>query len=170
MTEDLIMDIQRKSIFYLLMLSLSLGFIHLSANEVLACDCVSPPTDAALKNSDVVFSGRVASIKYLDDRQQKNPEPRTVVTFKVFRSWKGISTNSLVLHTVDNSWTCQGYYFREGKDYLVFGSRHNAGSAKRFAPYKLPEKSFGVSLCGGTKSLSEATKDLEILGEGSVPK
>ena len=164
------MNIQRKSILYLLMLSLSLGFIHLSANEVLACDCVSPPTDAALKKSDVVFSGQVVSVKYLDDPQQKNSEPRTVVTFKVFRSWKGISTNEFVLHTVDNTWTCQGYYFREGKEYLVFAFRYNAESAKRFEPYKLPEKSFGVSLCGGTKSLSEATKDLEILGEGSAPK
>ena len=164
------MNMQRKSILYLLILSLSFGFIHLTANPALACSCTSPPTDAALKNSDVVFSGRVVGIKYLDDPQQRNPEPRTVVTFKVFRSWKGVSTQEFVLHTVDNHWTCQGYYFREGKDYLVFAFRHNAESAKRLQPYKLPEKSWGVSLCGRTKLLSEAAKDLEILGEGSTLK
>ena len=123
-----------------------------------------------MKSSAAVFSGKVISIEYLDDPKQRNPEPRFIITFKVSRSWKGVNSREFILHTIDNSWTCRGYYFRRDKEYLVFAYQNGSEDAKRFEPHKLPEGSFGVSLCGGTKLLSEARSDLEVLGEGSVPK
>ena len=164
------MKIKRRMTMFLCLLGMAFGLFGFNSSTALACSCAPRPTDAALKYSHAVFSGKVIKIEYLDDSKQRNPEPRFIVTFKVSRAWKGVNSQEFVLHTIDNSWTCRGYYFRQDKEYLVFAYQNGAEDAQRFAPHKLPEESFGVSLCGGTKLLKEATNDLEVLGEGSVPK
>src|SRR5215204_1390288 len=138
----------------------------------LACTCASFGTETALGRADAVFSGKVIKVRYLDGpgQESRDVESRFVVTFEVGRTWKGVKGREFILHTFDNSVTCHGYYFREGEEYIVFAYKNRAKEVRMFEPHKLPEESFGVSLCGGTKPLSEARKDLEVLGEGDIPQ
>ncbi len=133
----------------------------------LACDCVGPRGKAALVNVQVAFSGKVIRIKYLDRREQMVPEPRIIVTFQVYRVWKGRPKRTMILHTVLNKWTCNGYWFKEGEEYLVFAHESDPEVARRFAK---SGKTLGVGSCGGTSILAAAEKDVKELGDGLVPR
>ena len=159
------MNLAKRTIIFLILLGIAFWLPGSVISSALACSCARRPTDVAMKKSDAVFSGRVIKIEYLDDPKQRSPEPRFVVTFKIGRSWKGVDSREFTLHTIDNSWTCSGYYFRQDQEYLVFAHQNRSEDAERFGPHKLPEKSFGVSLCGGTKLISEAKDDLQVLGK-----
>jgi len=138
----------------------------LGAGTAAACDCVGPRGKDALINAKVAFSGKVIKIKYVDNRKQANPEPRIIVTFRVYQVWKGKPTNKIVLHTVFNKWTCNGYTFKEGEEYLVFAVANDSATAKRFPKAR---NTLGVSTCGGTYPLVDAQRDLKALGPGRVP-
>ncbi len=131
-----------------------------------ACDCVGPRGKAALLNAKVAFSGKVIKIKYLDDPEQANPEPRIIVTFRVYRVWKGEPKRTIVLHTVFNKWTCNGYWFKEGEEYLVFARANGSEAAKMFPEAK---NTLGVGTCGGTFPLADAQGDVKELGAGKAP-
>lgn len=126
------------------------------------CTCVTMRADFNYRTYSAVFIGKAAEIEYLDP-PEKYAEPRIVVTFKVRRSWKGAPVGEFFLHTIYNSYTCNGYYFEKGKEYLVFARRNGEHDAKAFAPHALPEVSYGTSLCSGTKLLADAAKDIKIL-------
>ena len=148
---------------------LSLGFMAcllLGARTAVACDCVGPRGKAALVNANVAFSGKVIKIKYVDNREQVNPEPRVIVTFRVYRVWKGQPKRKIILHTVFNKWTCKGYWFKEGEEYLVFAHANDSDTAKMFPKAK---NSLGVGICGGTFPLADAQGDVKELGAGNVP-
>ncbi len=132
---------------------------------VWACDCDGPHGLVALRGADAVFSGKVANIKYLDEPEQANPEPRIIVTFDVYRTWKGPLKKRMALHTVLNKWTCKGYIFREGEEYLVYARKNEPSMARMFPKGR---KTLGVSLCGGTIPLFKAQKDLQELGAGKA--
>lgn len=136
------------------------------ARTAAACDCVGPRGKAALVNANLAFSGKVIKIKYLDNREQANPEPRIIVTFRVYRVWKGEPKRKIVLHTVFNKWTCNGYWFKEGEEYLVFAYASDADAAKMFPKAR---NTFGVRTCGGTFPLADAQGDVKELGAGKVP-
>jgi hypothetical protein len=108
---------------------LFMACLLLSARTAAACDCVGPRGKAALVNANVAFSGKVIRIKYLDNSEQANPEPRIIVTFRVYRVWKGKPKRKIVLHTVFNKWTCNGYWFKEGEEYLVFAHANSSEAA-----------------------------------------
>ena len=152
-------------------LSLAICLSHWVAVPALACSCVPPTATGAAKSADAIFSGEVIGIKYLDDAEGKNPEPRMIVKFKVIRTWRHVTSHEFFIHTVRNAWSCSGFDFREGQKYLVYAHRNAAGDAKRFAPYELPEESFGVGLCSRTMLLGYARGggDLDVLGEGKAP-
>ncbi|MEP6742682.1 MAG: hypothetical protein ABJB61_09300 [bacterium] len=138
----------------------------LGAKPALACDCVGPRGKAALANAKVAFSGKVIKIKYLDNPEQKDPEPRIIVTFRVYRVWKGVLRKTIVLNTVFNKWTCNGYWFKEGEEYLVFARANEAATAKMFRKEK---NTLGVWTCGGTFPLTDAQADVNDLGAGKAP-
>lgn len=138
----------------------------LGAKTVAACDCVGPRGKASLVYAKVAFSGKVIKIEYLDNREQAVPEPRIIVTFRVYRVWKGEPTRKIVLHTVFNKWTCNGYWFKEGKEYLVFARAGDSEEAKMFPKTK---NTLGVSICGGTFLLADAQGDVKELGAGKIP-
>jgi hypothetical protein len=127
-----------------------------------ACTCVTLRADASYRGHDAVFAGTATEVEYLDP-PETHSEPRIVVTFEVRRSWKGAAAGEFFLHTNYNSYTCQGYYFKKGKEYLVFARRNKEPHAKAFAPHALPEVSYGTSLCSGTKLLADAGEDVKIL-------
>ena len=164
------MNSKKRAIIFLCVLLVTVWLTGSGDTRALACSCFPQPMDAALKYSDAVFVGTVTNVEYLDDPKQTNPEPRIIVTFAVGRSWKGVTSREVVVHTIYNLWTCHGYYFHKDKEYLVFAYRNGPDDAKRFEPHKMPEVSLGVGLCGRTKLLSVAKDDLAVLGEGTVPK
>jgi hypothetical protein len=133
----------------------------LGARTAAACECLGPRGKAALANANVAFSGKAIKVEYLDRREQVNPEPRIIVTFRVYRVWKGEPTRDVVLHTVFNKWTCNGYGFKEGEEYLVFATPSASDAAKMFPNAK---NTLGVSTCGGTLPLADAQGDVKELG------
>jgi hypothetical protein len=94
-------------------------------------------------------------------------EPRIIVTFQVYRVWKGRPRRTIILHTVFNKWTCNGYWFKEGEEYLVFARANDPDQAKMFARTK---NTLGVWSCNGTSTLAAAEEDLNELGDGVVPR
>ncbi len=158
----------RRLVFVLSALILVGWSAEFSSATELACSCVPRPFAVAFKSAAVVFAGKVTNIEFLDDPKTKNSEARIIVTLTVSRTWKGVESPEVVLHTTENSWTCHGYYFRKDEEYLVFAYENEDADAKRFSDYALPKQSFGVSLCGGTKLLVNAENDLAFLETSSI--
>ena len=131
----------------------------------LACSCLAPRAKKMLEVAAAAFSGKVTKVEYLD-ADEEGVEPRIVVTFEVYRSWKGTPGKSAVLHTVYNKWTCEGYFFKEGEEYLVFAGKNRGHTAERFAP---ATDTLGTSLCA-TKELARAEEELRELGRGLRPE
>ena len=131
----------------------------------LACSCAGPGGRKALEGAAAAFSGKVTRVEYLD-ADRRGVEPRIKVTFKVYRSWKGPLKKSVVLHTVYNKWTCEGYHFEEGREYLVFAYRNRGRMAEKFPSAK---GTLGVNVCGATGPLADAEEELRELGPGRRP-
>jgi hypothetical protein len=142
---------------------LFMACLLLGPRTAAACDCVGPRGKAALVSAKTAFSGKVIKITYIDNPEQSNPEPRIIVTFRVYRVWKGEPGTETVLHTVFNKWTCNGYGFKEGEDYLVFAHANDSETAKMFPKAK---NTLGVGTCGGTAPLADAQGDVKELGAG----
>lgn len=132
----------------------------------LACSCVGARGKKAFDDAAATFSGKVTKVAHLDVAFARM-EPRITVTFEVYRWWKGQSTKTAILHTYDNKWSCEGYGFKEGKEYLVFAYRNPPAIAEKFAGVK---DSLGVKFCGGTGLLDAAEVHLRELGPGRQPK
>ena len=125
-----------------------IAFLVFAAGESFACTCAPPSIDKALEGADVVFSGKVTKI--IESNIHRNGRPITsTVYFKVFKAWKGVTTEEMIVRTSINSPLC-GFPFRVGEKYLVFA---------------LGEKIFSTWLCSGTKSLRYAKADIKFLGE-----
>jgi hypothetical protein len=142
-------------------------FLLIGGSTAQACDCVGPRGKAALDNAKVAFSGKVLKIRYLDRRESIVGEPRIIVTFQVYRVWKGRPKSTIVLHTVLNKGSCNGYWFKEGEEYLVFARANDHDETRRFAGAK---HTLGVGTCSGTSLLADAKKALEELGGGLAPR
>ena len=117
-----------------------------------ACDCVVPSVGEAFERSFAVFVGKAQGITYSNEAGYQG-DPKIVVTLEVVKSWKGPTDRPLVLHTVYNRASCDGYWFEEGNTYLVYAFQNDDGS-------------LGASLCSRTTSADtkEAKEDLAVLG------
>ncbi len=131
-------------------------FVFSQTPNAFACDCTLASIEGALSSSDAVFTGKVSKIEYLDNPLQKSPEPRTIVTFNVSQWWKGSNEKQAVLHTVHNYFTCNGFWFKENEEYLVYASKQDDGT-------------LGTSFCKRTTILARANEDLTKLGKGTLP-
>ena len=153
-----------------------LGFLAIVSSQALACSCLSDPrAREAIKASHLAFRGTVTNVDYLDTDTPQS-EPRIIVTFSVSRVWKGPARREIVLHTVYNKFTCQGYYFKKGEEYLVFAYPNEEFLANKFLPEK---KTLGTNYCNGTTVIDEASggrraqflRDyLREMGRGRRPK
>lgn len=101
-----------------------------------ACQCARQSPERYAQSSDVIFLGRVIS-----KVEARAPEVGSYVTFDVLKSWKGVDTKTVTIHTGDGS-SCGSFPFRlddpERLEFLVYGTQN-----------------FGeifVTLCGGTIS------------------
>ena len=137
-----------------------LGSLFLGAPYVWGCSCVGPRGREILTAHAAVFTGKATRVQYLEP-DRPDVEPPIVVTFEVYQAWKGPVRRTAVLRTIYNKWSCNGYYFKEGREYLVAAARVTEDAVKR-ASYDIG----AVSLCGGTRELSDAKEDLADLGIG----
>jgi hypothetical protein len=141
------------------------SFLLSLSQDGFACSCVGPRGKEALAGAAAAFSGKVVQIERLDADEPRG-EPRIIVTFEVYRWWKGQLKKSVVLHTIYNKWSCEGYFFKEGGEYVVFAYRNREHMAEKF-PFA--KDTLGVTLCGGTKVLANANDELRELGAGRRP-
>jgi hypothetical protein len=98
--------------------------------------------DAKSNPDSVVFSGEVIDVESV-------PGAMFAYTLRVYEVWKG-PEETLKVYTRDPA-LC-GYPFKEGQEYLVFAYEGR--------------RTLKVDGGGGTKPLSKAVADLELLGEG----
>lgn len=123
-----------------------------------------------LDKADAVFSGKVTNVKYLDDPERGSPEPRIIVTFDVYESWKGPLTKEITLHTVFNKWSGNGYFFSKDGEYLVFAYKRKNKKNIFSKLFGGPEEVYDVKLCNGTQFLNRAQTLIEQLDEGNKPE
>ena len=136
-------------------LILFISILQLGIQNVFACDCIPITVEDGINTSDVIFSGKVKSIKYLDN-PKKTVESRIIVTFDVFQFWKGKVDREITLYTTYNRHSCQGYAFNNNGEYLVYANKQIDGN-------------LGTNICKRTTLLSYAKDDLSVLSQGIIP-
>jgi hypothetical protein len=127
---------------------LVVGLVALLPDCASACSCpVPPPVERALAQSSAVFAGEVVDLE--KGGTMYGEVPSTTVSFRVSEVWKGPERETLQVNTPSQGPAC-GYPFKEGQEYLVYarGGRMN------------------VNVCGRTTPHSEASADLQALGDG----
>ncbi len=149
-------------------LSLLIGQLALPS-PVSACSCVEPGAPVVeFTQYEAVFTGKVIAVTakpspaiallgrllsrigqyptfLYSDRFWGND-----VTFTVNKSWKGVTTTKVTIHTGSGGGDC-GYGFIQGDDYLVYA--YNAQNGDRL----------GASICSRTTVVSSAAEDLSFL-------
>ncbi|MEW5819766.1 MAG: hypothetical protein AB1782_06210 [Cyanobacteriota bacterium] len=144
--------------------------ITVNIQQTISCSCALPESAiTALNKSTVVFSGKAIKVKYIDPQTQDSPEPRIIVTFKVDQVWKGKVGKTFEIQTVFNKWTCRGFFFAEGNEYLVFSYLRKNDPSEYPNFDKKYSNIYDVSLCSGTNLLSQSKSFLEELGKGKSP-
>ena len=108
-----------------------------------------------------MFRATATKVEYLE-KDARGKEPRILVTFQVHEIWKGPERSTAWLRTVYNKWTCTGYFFKAGREYLVAAEQvvDNGSEVK-------PAELAGIFLCGGTADIERARGDIEALGPGT---
>jgi hypothetical protein len=123
------------------------------SKPLLACKCActdNPNPSQALSQSTAVFTGKVIN---LSGNLVSTENFEGDVTFKVAKIWKGSPTKNIVVHV--RYGCCGSHEFTMSREYLVYAD----GSDN-----KLYE-----SGCSRTTLLNDASKDLQLLGDGKVP-
>jgi hypothetical protein len=129
-----------------------------------ACSCFGPKGTDILRGAAAVFRATAVKVEYLE-KDKKGKEPRILVTFRVHEVWKGPERTTALLRTIYNKWTCRGYYFKAGGEYLVAAERLDSEGSETTSP-----ELSGISLCGGTGAVEHRTDDLAALGPGRTAK
>ncbi|MBI4341594.1 MAG: hypothetical protein HY598_04870 [Candidatus Omnitrophica bacterium] len=117
-----------------------------------ACSCEKPSMVVELKRASMVFIGQVMRIKQTGE-QNSFHESKVIVTLNPTRFWKGPQdTRRVVLHTVRNQVSCDGFWFEDGKTYLVVA-------------HQQPDGTVGTSFCSGTEVIDKATENIAALDQ-----
>jgi hypothetical protein len=87
---------------------------------VKACTCIEQSQDTARSAAYAVFEGTVTDIHYFEKEEQRKVSSRTLVTFKVARSWKGPGGTSTQVHASERGLMCDSYKFELGRRYIVY--------------------------------------------------
>ena len=150
-----------KTLVLNLLLVASLAFsLAFGAEAGLACTCVPSKRPAEeLELASAVFSGKVVEVR--KHRQSEDIFTRVEAVLRVERAWKGVEGATVSVFTASHSAAC-GYGFKEGRTYLVYA-------------YKDAQGRLSTGICGRTRRLKDAGRDLKELGagwemEGAAPK
>lgn len=111
-------QVRRSSKPYLAALLL---LLFLVAETASACTCREQSVAEAKESADVVFAGKVESVRMVDS--PKDREPRAIVGFSVKRVWKGEIPERFSLHTHLEASSCSGMWREQaqvGKTLLVY--------------------------------------------------
>ena len=137
---------------------LAVCWLLIGTNEIFACTCMhlgnSVKPDQQLINqkregADAVFSGKVIKIER-PAASKRTPPASIKVYFKVIKSWKGVTTDNVIVSTSQASSLC-GFPFEVKEQYLIYAYG--------------PEKQLSTSICTRTNFLEDATDDINFLGE-----
>lgn len=145
-----------------LVASMVLAFLCLPSYSC-SCDPVLDPQTEA-KSADAVFSGKVIDIAAPSSAWLLNSSFPFVhrskqihyrITFDVREVWKGAGIASrTIVKTIPWGTLC-GYHFKKDEQYLVYASNRPNG--------------LETWMCSRTRTISNASEDLLILGPGSAP-
>lgn len=112
----------------------------------LACECTRPGSmEQEFMHSNAVFVGEVVSISRSKVEQK--------IRLRVDRYWKGKEQPYIEVASPLNERPC-GIDFVQGRQYLVYAFENDAGN-------------YVTNSCKRTQKRSDATADLQYLGEGS---
>jgi hypothetical protein len=122
-----------------------------------ACDCApAPPPKVALRESAIVFSGRVIGVQVVARRVDNRERQMRKFQFETNTVWKGDIPKHISVFTGMGGSDC-GYNFKTGENYLVYGWAH--------------DNEFGTNVCTRTCHEGAAAKaDLEELGAPTKSK
>lgn len=109
--------------------------------------CAIPPFRTAFEQAKTIFAGEVLSV-------EKNGDTKTF-EFEIARYWKGAGKRKVKINVYET--TRYQAFFKKGEKYLVFAGANKGGK-------------FYVGRCSRSKEISEASEDLELLGEAKSPR
>ncbi len=119
-----------------------------TAHHADACSCPPPPApDKALEVTHAVFMGKATKVAVAGGVR--------TTTFKIARTWKGTTGQTIVVKTAEHGATC-GYIFKEGESYLVYAN-HDA-----------KKKQFWTNICTRTRTKAAAAGDIKVIGKGGA--
>lgn len=142
----------KKVLAILLTLSITIvGLMIFPESKAYACSCASADAKGKLERSNVVFLGKVidkgGTTKFDHGRLRK-------YSFEVDQAWKGTSEKRIIIYSYDGPGASCGFEFEKEQVYLVYS-------------YKGDNNLLQTNLCSGNLVLSQATDDLQQLGNGT---
>ena len=123
--------------------------------KTLACGCpdmgesLEQKIQWRLKNDKAIFTGILIEI---DDKSEHGDR---LIKFRVERFWKGELMEEIILATENERSSC-AQPFEKGKSYLIFANIY--------------DDKLQTGGCLPNREISRAADELEILGEGEIPK
>jgi len=166
---------------------LVLLFPAVALQSLWACTCVSEADGSVLDQADLVFRGKIQSVRYLDPVKQVpvstgnprkvNQPRRFVVTLHVTDAWKGKPGKTISLfHRESNGFggDCYGFWTEIGLDLLVFANYETVVSREPTVPLGMPDWSDQVragrkiivpAVCAASGEIKHSGILLQRLGE-----
>ena len=161
-------------------------FAGLALQSLAACTCVSEAGGSVLDEADLVFRGKIESVRYLDpialvpvspgDRRKVNRPRRFVVRLRVGSAWKGSPGRTISLYHRESNGSggdCYGFWTEIGLDLLVFASYETVVSRESEVGRYLPDwsdqvpvgrKILAPSLCAPNGKIEDSGLLLQRLG------
>ncbi|WP_027084415.1 hypothetical protein [Cohnella panacarvi] len=128
------------------------GLMLFPESKAYACSCAGADAKGKLERSHVVFLGKVTdkggTKKFDHGRLRK-------YSFEVDQAWKGTNEKHITIYSYDGPGASCGFEFEKNQVYLVYS-------------YKGDNNLFQTNLCSGNLNLSQASDDLQQLGDGTI--
>ena len=124
-----------------------------------ACECSDPTVQDAKQRATVIFHGTITALRSTDKRSPMGIDTGKVATFRVARVWKGEVGPVFEMPAVVAGGDCWGFsdrLLKVASDLIVYAVRI--------------EGMYYTTLCSRTQFVKFATKDLEELVVGELPK
>jgi hypothetical protein len=150
---------EKRTLRLILLLSLALVLLAGAPRSASACSCAAKPSVAAAKDSAAaVFAGTVAKTSGGGGGINGVLGLGDSVTFRVQRSWKGVSTQSVGLRVAPGGSAACEYEYQQGQAYLVYASPSSDN----------PDGPLRTNTCSRTVPLAAAGDDLRLLGPATI--
>lgn len=148
-------------------------FLLFSHNVISACTCArldEKQSIESLKKMDAVFQGKVVSISPPQTRKLKNSKGKIYyeeqylnVEFKVLRAWKGVESETVIIESETDNWSCSLRYKVGQTDYVAANGKPlktNICSRASIAPDRLSEI-FGAEKVFEAPTPEQSTRQTE---------